>query len=134
MASLNKAMLLGNLGQDVELRHTGGGTAVCNLSVATTDRIKDSEGNYNDKTEWHKVICFGKTAENCSKYLSKGRTVFVEGKIQTRSWEDKDGVKKYSTEVLAQSVNFIGGGKDENKPKAESKPQQQNIPNDDVPF
>ena len=110
MASLNKVIILGNLGQEVELRNTTGGTPVCNLSVATTDRVKQKDGSYQDATEWHRITVYGKTAENCQKYLSKGRTVLVEGKLMTRSWTDRDGVKKYSTEILASNVNFVGGG------------------------
>jgi single-strand DNA-binding protein len=101
---------MGNLGQDPELRYTQSQTAVVTMSVATTD-VRMVDGNRQEQTEWHRVVVWGKQAENCAKYLKKGRTVFIEGKIQTRSWEDKNGGgKRYSTEVVAQSVRFVGGG------------------------
>lgn len=109
MANLNKAMILGNLGAKPELRFTKAGTAVTTLRVATNEVSTDSEGQKVEKTEWHSVVVFGKTAENCEKYLDKGRTVLVEGRIQTREWEDKDGNKRYSTEIVANSVQFVGG-------------------------
>lgn len=96
---MNKVIICGNLGQDLELRKTKSDTSVCNLSVAT---------KYEDNTEWHRVVAFGKTAENCAKYLSKGRQVLVEGRLQTREWE-KDGEKRYTTEIVAERVQFIGG-------------------------
>ncbi len=110
MSSLNKVMVMGNLGQDPELRYTASQTAVVTLSVATTD-YRMVDGQRQDQTEWHRVVVWGKQAENCSKYLQKGRTVFVEGRLQTRSWEDKEsGAKRYTTEIVAQNVKFVGGG------------------------
>lgn len=109
MASLNKAMIMGNLGTKPELRYTKSGTAVTTLRVATNEVSTDSEGQRQEKTEWHSIVVFGKTAENCEKYLDKGRTVLVEGRIQTREWEDKEGNKRYSTEIVANSVQFVGG-------------------------
>jgi len=110
MSSLNKVMVMGNLGQDPELRHTASQTAVVTLSVATTD-YRMVDGQRQDQTEWHRVVVWGKQAENCSKYLQKGRTVFIEGRLQTRAWEDKEsGAKRYTTEIVAQNVKFIGGG------------------------
>jgi len=110
MSSLNKVMVMGNLGQDPELRYTASQTAVVTLSVATTD-YRMVDGQRQDQTEWHRIVVWGKQAENCSKYLQKGRTVFVEGRLQTRAWEDKDsGAKRYTTEIVAQNVKFIGGG------------------------
>jgi len=111
---INRVTLVGNLGQDPELRNTNGGMAVCNLSVATTHRAKDRDGNYQDQVEWHRVSCFGKTAENVNRYCRKGRQVYVEGRLQTRSWE-KDGVKRYSTEIVAQEVKFLGRGEGEGR-------------------
>ncbi len=109
--SVNRAMILGNLGQDPELRATATGTSVCSFSIATTEVRNDREGNRQEHTEWHRIVVWGKQAQNCSKYLSKGRTVFVEGRIQTRSWDDKQtGQKRYSTEIVAQNVQFVGGG------------------------
>jgi single-strand DNA-binding protein len=109
MASVNKAIIMGNLGQDPELRYTAGGAAVCTLSIATTDVRNDPNGGRQERTEWHRVVVWNKQAENCAKYLSKGRSVYVEGRIQTRSWDDQNGQKRYSTEVVAQTVQFIGG-------------------------
>lgn len=106
--SVNKVILLGHLGKDPELRMTSSQVAVCNFTLATNERRKDSSGNWSDHTEWHTVICFGKTAENCSKYLKKGKQVFIDGKIQTRKWQDKEGKDRYTTEILANSVQFIG--------------------------
>lgn len=110
MASVNKVIIMGNLGQDPELRYTPTGTAVCTLNVATTD-VRTDNGNRQEKTEWHRIVVWSKQAENCAKYLSKGRTVFVEGRLQTRSWDDQQtGQKRYATEIVAQNVQFIGGG------------------------
>ncbi len=109
--AVNKVILIGNLGSDPELRHTGNQTAVCTLRIATGERRKDASGNWVDHTEWHSVVAFGKTAENCSQYLAKGRQVYIEGRIQTRKWQDKEGKDRYSTEVVANTVQFLGGGK-----------------------
>lgn len=114
MASVNRVIILGNLGQDPEVRYTPSGAAVCTLSVATTETRTDRDGNRQDNTEWHRVVVWNKQAENCAKYLSKGRSVYVEGRLQTRSWDDKNtGQKKYTTEIIAQTVQFIGGGRDQ---------------------
>jgi len=112
---LNKVFLIGNLGQDPELRHTNSGQPVANLRVATSRRVKDRDGNWGDQTEWHSVVCFSRTAENAGQYLRKGSKVFVEGRIQTRSWEDKEGKRQYRTEVVAETLKFLdsrgsGGG------------------------
>lgn len=106
---LNKAMIIGNLGQDPELRHTGSGTAVCNMSVATNESYKDASGEYVDKTEWHRVVAWGKLAEICGEYLRKGSQVYFEGKLQTRSWEDRDGNTKYTTEINAKEMTMLSG-------------------------
>ena len=108
MASVNKAIILGNLGADPEIRYTQGGAAVCTLSVATSEVRADDQGNKTENVEWHRVIVWNKQAENCAKYLAKGRSVYVEGKIQTRSWEDQNGQKRYSTEIIGQKVQFVG--------------------------
>jgi single-strand DNA-binding protein len=118
MASINKAIILGNLGQDPDLNYTASGTPVCTLSVATNESRTDAAGNRKEASQWHRVIVWNKQAENCAKYLAKGRTVYVEGRIQTRSWQDKHGQKRYSTEVIAQTVQFIGGGQAETKATA----------------
>lgn len=132
--SVNKAIIIGNLGQDPDLRYTQGGTAVANLSVATNEKWKDSNGQMQERTEWHRVVVFGATAENCSKYLSKGRQVYVEGRIQTKKYTDKQGVEKYSTEIIAQNVTFLKGG-DNSSGGGYQQPQnnQNNVP-DDIPF
>jgi single-strand DNA-binding protein len=110
MASFNRAIIIGNLGQDPELRHTQSQTAVCTLNIATTDYRTSTDGQKQEFTEWHRVVVWGRQAENCGKYLAKGRSVMIEGRIQTRSWEDKQGQKRYTTEIVAQSVQFLGGG------------------------
>ena len=105
-------MILGRLGQDPELKYTPSGTPVCNFSLATNDYWVDKAGQKQERTEWHRVVVWGKTGENCGQYLSKGRQAFVEGSLQTRSWEGKDGQKRYTTEVVARNVQFIGGAGD----------------------
>jgi len=109
MGSINKVILIGNLGADPELKYTPSSRALCNLRVATTEVFKDKTGARQEKTEWHRVTVWGDQAENCSKYLSKGRSVYIEGKLQTRSY-DKEGQKHYATDVVADRVVFLGGG------------------------
>ena len=109
MASVNKAILIGNLGKDPELRYTPGGQAVATFSLATSERYKDKDGNMQERTDWHNIVVWGRTAENAKQYLTKGRSVYVEGRIQTRSYDDKDGNKKWFTEVVAQRLQFLGG-------------------------
>ncbi len=108
----NRVSLIGNLGKDPEVRQTQSGTAVGTLRLGVTERRKEGD-DYKDHTEWVSVVCFGKTAENASKYLQKGRQVFVEGKLQTRTWEDKTGVTRYTTEVVANQLLFLGSGRDQ---------------------
>jgi single-strand DNA-binding protein len=107
--SVNKVILLGRLGQDPELKYTPGGSAVCNFSLATTESWTDKAGQKQEKTEWHRIVVWGKLAELCNQYLAKGRQAFLEGRLQTRDWTDKDGNKRYTTEILANTVQFIGG-------------------------
>jgi single-strand DNA-binding protein len=109
MGSVNKVILIGNLGADPELKHTPSNRALCNLRIATTEVYKDKGGQRQEKTEWHRVTVWGDQAENCSKYLSKGRSVYVEGRLQTRSY-DKEGQKHYATDVVADRVVFLGSG------------------------
>ena len=109
MASVNKVILLGNLGRDPETRYTTGGDAVTNLSIATSEQWKDKNGEKQEKTEWHRVVLFGRTAEIAGEYLKKGRSVFIEGRLQTRKYTDKDGVEKYSTEIVGDRMQLIGG-------------------------
>jgi single-strand DNA-binding protein len=107
MASVNRVTLIGNLGRDPELRYTAGGQPVASFSVATNERWNDREGKTQERTEWHRIVVWGKQAENCANYLQKGRTVYIEGRLQTREWEDKEGQKRQTTEVVAQTVQFL---------------------------
>ena len=106
--SVNKVILVGRLGQNPEVRYTPSGAAVANFSIATSESWQDKAGQKQERTEWHKIVVWGKTAENCSQYLAKGRQIYVEGRLQTRQWQDKDGQTKYTTEVQAQTVQFLG--------------------------
>jgi single-strand DNA-binding protein len=108
--SVNKVILVGNLGKDPELKHTSGGTAVATMTVATNERFKDKSGEWQDKTEWHNVVLWQRLAEIAAEYLKKGRSVYVEGRLQTRSWEDKQGQKRYTTEIVASDLVLLGGG------------------------
>ena len=107
MSSLNKVMLIGRLGQDPEVRYTQSNTAVATLNLATNERYRDSNGEYQDKTEWHRVVAWGRTAEVCQQYLKKGSMIYVEGPLQTREWEDKQGQKRYTTEVKALQMTML---------------------------
>ena len=109
MAGINKAILIGNLGRDPELRYTQNGQAVVNFSLATSENWMDKGGERQERTEWHRIVAWGKTGELCAQYLSKGRTVYIEGRIQTRDWEDKEGMKRQATEINATTVQFLGG-------------------------
>ena len=139
MAGVNKAILIGNLGKDPELRYTPGGQAVASFSLATGEKWRDKDGNLQDRTEWHNIVVWGRQAETAKEYLSKGRSVYVEGRIQTRSWEDKDGNKRYTTEIVAQRLQFLGsrdqgvpsGG--ETPPEA-PQPEELSAEDDDLPF
>ena len=110
MGSVNKVILVGNLGRDAELRYTPGGAAVATLNMATTEVFKDREGQKKEDTQWHRVILWGKTAETLQDYLTKGKQIYVEGKLQTRKWKDKDGNDKYTTEIRGDRVVLLGGG------------------------
>jgi single-strand DNA-binding protein len=109
MASVNKVILVGNLGRDPELRYTQSGQGVANFTLATNERWRDKDGNNQERTEWHRIVVWGKQAESCAQYLQKGRSVYVEGRLQTREWEDKEGHKRQTTEINAQVVQFLGG-------------------------
>ncbi len=106
---VNKVILVGNLGADPDMRYTPSGQGVCELRVATNESWTDKNGQRQDRTEWHRVVIWGKRAEICSKYLSKGRQVYIEGRIQTRNYDDKEGNKRYITEIIANDVQFLGG-------------------------
>jgi single-strand DNA-binding protein len=110
MSGVNKVIIVGRLGADPEMKTISTGNTVARLSVATSDQWTDKEGQKQERTEWHRVVVWGKLAELCGKYLSKGRQVYVEGRLQTRSWEDPQGGKKYTTEVVAQTVQFLNSG------------------------
>jgi len=133
---LNKAQIIGNLGKDPELRTTQGGTSVCNFSIATTDKYKNKEGEWVENTEWHNVVVWGKLADICSQYLHKGKQVYIEGKIQTRSWDDQDGNKKYMTEIVASEMKMLGqkGDSQQSASYPPAPAQVSNEPDDDLPF
>jgi len=141
MAGINKAIVVGNLGADPELRHTQSGTAVCRLSVATTRVWKNQQTNeQQSETEWHRITVWGKQAEHCDKYLSKGRQVYVEGRLRTTQY-DKEGQKHYSTEIVADVVQFLGGKNENNEGSSgggssrdTSNSAPSNDPDDDVDF
>jgi single-strand DNA-binding protein len=110
MGSVNKVILVGNLGRDAELRYTPGGAAVATLNMATTEVWNDKGGQRQEKTEWHRIVLWGKTAESLNEYLTKGKQIYVEGRLQTRQWDDKDGNKRYTTEIRGDRVVLLGGG------------------------
>ncbi len=111
MASVNKVILIGNLGKDPEIKYTPSGMAVAHFSLATNDRVKDKDGNWTDRTEWHNIVLFDRKAEVAGEYLKKGRTVYIEGSIRTNSWDDKEtGQKKYRTEIIGNQMVLLGGG------------------------
>ena len=144
MAGVNKVILIGNLGKDPELRYAPSGMAIANFNIATTETWKDKNGAKQDKTEWHKIVAFNKLAEICGEYLNKGKQVYIEGRIQTRAWEDKDGNKRYTTEIVAQTMQMLGpagekgaasasggaGASEEQPPAMENPPAEL----DDIPF
>jgi single-strand DNA-binding protein len=110
MGSVNKVILVGNLGRDAELRYTPGGAAVATINMATTEVWNDKAGQRQEKTEWHRVVLWGKTAESLNEYLTKGKQIYVEGRLQTRQWDDKDGNKRYTTEIRGDRIVLLGGG------------------------
>jgi len=133
---LNKAILIGNLGADPETRYMQDGTCVCNIRIATTERFKDRNGERQERTEWHRVVLWGKLGEIANQYLHKGSQVYIEGKIETRKWQDRDGNDKYTTEIRAREMKMLGG-KGEGAPRSQApapaeKPAQ-GAPTDD-PF
>ena len=154
--AINKVILIGNLGQDPELRYTGSGTAVCNIRLATNESYKDQDGQLVEKTEWHSIVAWSRLAEICGEYLKKGSRVYFEGSLQTRSWEDRDGNTRYTTEVKAREMmmldgrsegGFDGGSRNQSQsqprqqqrqPQRQAQPQFQDdntfAPDDDLPF
>lgn len=130
-----KVSLVGNLGADPEVRHTAAGTAIANLRIACNERVKGKGGEWEEKVEWVNVVCFGKTAESAGQYLTKGRQVYAEGRMQTREWTDKAGAKRFTTEVVAFTVLFLGGdGKKAAAVAATGAEAAPPLGDDDVPF
>jgi len=123
--SVNKVILVGNLGKDPELRYTPNGTAVANFPIATSENFKDSQGNKQERTEWHNIVVWRQLAEICGKYLHKGKQVYIEGKLQTRKWQDKNGVDRYTTEIVADSMQMLGSSDQASTGQQQSAPQQQ---------
>ena len=148
MASVNKVLLVGNLGRDPEVRYTPDNNAITNISVATTDRYKDKNtGEQKEITEWHRVVFFNRLAEIAGEYLKKGSQVYIEGRLRTRNWTDKSGVEKYTTEIIADQMQMLGGGRGESgeqdseqqQPRQQQPRQRQQRPvaddlEDDIPF
>jgi single-strand DNA-binding protein len=144
MAGVNKVILIGNLGRDPELRYTQSGQPVANFTMATTESWNKRDGSgREEKTEWHRIVAWGRTAELCAQYLAKGRTVYVEGRLQTREWEDREGKKQRTTEIVANTVQFLGGnrgaggaGPAEKAPAGgfDPGPSDAPPPEDDIPF
>lgn len=133
MSSLNKAMIIGRLGKDPDVRYTQSNTAVANLSIATSNRYKDKSGEWQERTEWHRVVAWGRTAEVAQEYLKKGSLVYIEGPIQTKEWEDKDGTPRYSREIKALKLIMLdgkseGGGGGGNQPPHPSESSQGSQP------
>jgi single-strand DNA-binding protein len=122
MASVNKVILVGNLGRDPETRYTTGGDAVTNIRLATTDTWKDKSGEKQEKTEWHSIVFFGRQAEIAAEYLKKGRQIYVEGRLQTRKWQDKEGHDRYTTEIVADRMQMLGNREGAGSGASESEP------------
>jgi single-strand DNA-binding protein len=136
MASVNKAIILGNLGKDPEVRFLPNGDAVCNFSIATTESWKDKNGQKNDKTEWHNIVLFRKLAEIAGEYLKKGRPVYIEGRLQTRKWQDKEGADRYTTEIVADTMQMLGSRDEAREALSAPAEAPTNFDDmkDDVPF
>ena len=146
MGSVNKVILVGNLGRDAELRYTPGGAAVATLNLATTEVWNDRNNQRQEKTEWHRVVLWGKQAESLQEYLTKGKQIYVEGRLQTRQWDDKDGNKRYTTEIKADRITLLGGaggarggggadrGGGSQMAGGMDEPPMEPITDDDIPF
>jgi single-strand DNA-binding protein len=134
-SSINKVILVGRLGKDPEVKFTQGGTSVAHFSIATDEVWKDQTGQKQQRTEWHNIVAWSRLAEICGDYLKKGRLVYIEGRLQTRSWEDKDGNKRSTTEIKADEMVMLGGGKsDEGRQGREGSAPEKEFSDDDVPF
>lgn len=127
---MNDVNLMGNLGADPEVRYTSTGKPVCSLRVATNEAFTDAQGNKQNRTEWHRVVVWNKQAESCGQYLKKGRQVLVKGRLQTHRWEDKDGNKHWTTEVVARNVTFLGGNPQQTEDQQTEDPNQMELPLD----
>jgi len=140
MSSLNKVMLIGRLGKDPEVKFTSSGTAVCNFSLATSETFKDKSGEKQEKTEWHNVQLWQKLAEIAGEYLIKGSLVYIEGRLQTRKWQDKEGNDRYTTEIVGERMQMLGskgdGGRSDRAASGSQSSGYENssMPDDDVPF
>ena len=142
MASgLNKAILIGNLGRDPEVRYTPSGVAVANFSIATSETWTNKEGERETRTEWHRIVAFGRLGEICGEYLSKGRQIYIEGRIQTRDWEDREGIKRYTTEIVANQMLMLGARDQAESARSDDAPSPDfsstQVPaqdDDDIPF
>jgi len=155
MASLNKVMLIGNLGKDPEVRYTAGGTAVASFSLATSEKFKGKTGEWEEKTEWHNITLWARLAEIAGEYLSKGKTVYIEGRLQTRKWQDKEGKDRYTTEIVGEKMQMLsgkgegggsnsggnsGGGRPAQRPAQQEHSQSNSYeepvfnPDDEIPF
>ncbi|MFQ5902013.1 MAG: single-stranded DNA-binding protein [Thermodesulfobacteriota bacterium] len=141
MAGVNKVIFVGNLAADPEVRYTPDGAAVANFRIATTEKWTSKDGEKQEKTEWHKIVAFRRLGEICGEYLRKGRQVYIEGKLQTRSWEDRDGNKRWTTEVVANTMQMLGSPGDRasvpEPPMSEENtggPSKSAVPEDDIPF
>lgn len=137
MSSLNKVILIGNLGKDPEVRSTPSGSKVANFSIATSERYKDKSGQQVDKTEWHRIVMWRGLAEVAEKYLKKGSTICIEGKLTTRSWDDSNGQKKYMTEIVADNMQMLGGKNEDSQDDTNQLPDSGFVPpapEDDLPF
>ncbi|RJR26618.1 MAG: single-stranded DNA-binding protein [Desulfobacteraceae bacterium] len=140
MAGINKAILVGHLGRDPEMRVTSSGMAVATFSIATSEKWKDKNtGSLQDRTEWHRIVAYGQLAQVCADYLKKGKQVYVEGRLQTREWEDRQGNKKTTTEIIAQTIQMLGpSDRGAKSPLAEDRSaaeeQSMPVPEDDIPF
>ena len=133
MAGVNKVILIGNLGADPEIRYTSNGTAVANFRIATTERWNNQNGEKEERTEWHRIVAFARLGEICGEYLSKGKPVYIEGRLQTREWNDKDGNKRQTTEIVATTMQMLGSGGSGGQIPGKDEPPAMNG-GSDIPF
>ncbi len=138
MAAVNKVILIGNLGADPEVRYTAGGNSVANFRIATTEQWTDKAGERQEHTEWHRIVAWGRLGEICGEYLHKGKQVYIEGRLRTNEWEDRDGNRRFTTEVIAQVMKMLGPASKEGRARTvgERHPVEEplTVPEDDIPF